>query len=100
MIHKGEVNSSAAQTILDVMINKGGDPTQIMNTLGLKIIDDEVTLEKEIKKAIAKHPEQTADYKKGKTNLIQFFVGQVMASTKGAANPETVRKLLEKFLNE
>jgi aspartyl-tRNA(Asn)/glutamyl-tRNA(Gln) amidotransferase subunit B len=36
-----------------------------------------------------------ANYKKGKTNAIMFLVGQVMKKTKGKAEPNTVRQLLE-----
>lgn len=100
MIHLGEVNSSAAQTILTELIKTGGEPKQIMNKLGLKQIDDEAILEDSIKKILAAKPDQVAEYKKGKGNVIQFFIGQVMAQTKGAANPATVKKLLEKYLND
>jgi len=34
------------------------------------------------------------DYRKGKTTVIEFLVGQMMAQTKGKANPNQTRKLL------
>jgi len=34
------------------------------------------------------------DYRKGKTTVIEFLVGQVMAQTKGKANPNFARKIL------
>jgi len=98
MIHQNKINSSAAQRILEVMINKGGEPTSIMNALGLKQIDDEVELVEVIKKVIQAKPDQVVLYKGGKTTVIQFLIGQVMALTKGAANPEMVKKLLEEEL--
>ena len=55
---------------------------------------------KAIKVIITKNPTQAAEYKAGKLPLIQFFVGKVMAETKGKANPEIVRTLLEKLLVE
>jgi len=100
MLHSGQINSSAGQTILNELLKTGGEPKQIMLKLGLKQIDDKAALEKTIKKIIAKKPNQVAQYKSGKTNVIQYFVGQVMAETKGAANPEIVRTLLEKFLKQ
>ena len=100
LIYQGNINSSAGQTILEVMYNKGGDPGDIMISLGLEQIDDEEELAKAIKVIITKNPSQAAEYKAGKLPLIQFFVGKVMAETKGKANPEIVKTLLEKLLVE
>ena len=38
--------------------------------------------------------------KNGKTNLLGFFVGQVMKETKGRANPKTVNELIRSFLDD
>ncbi len=100
MIHESKVNSSAAQTILAEMMKNGGEPHAIMKNLNLEILDDEKVLVDAITKIIKAKPDQVAEYKKGKTTVIQFFIGQVMAATKGAANPATVKSLLEKYLNE
>ncbi len=98
LIYQGKINSSAGQTILQVMYEKGGDPSDILSELGLEQIDDEGELTKAIKNIIKNNPLQAAEYKAGKTPLIQFFVGKVMAETKGKANPEIVKDLLEKLL--
>lgn len=98
LIKQGKVNSSAGQRILEVMYWEGGDPTDIMEKLGLEQVDDEKELEKAISKVIEENPSQAKEYKDGKLPLIQFFIGKVMAETKGKANPEKVKKLLEKML--
>lgn len=98
LVYQDKINSSAAQTILKVMYDKGGDPTNIMQELGLEQIDDSVALEKIIKEIIAKNPTQVEQYRTGKTALLQFFVGQTMAATKGKANPKKVQELLTKLL--
>lgn len=100
LLYQNKINSSAGQRILEKMYLEGGDPTDIMSKLGLEQIDDSAELEEAIKKVIIKNPLQVADYKKGKITLIQFFIGQVMAETRGKANPEIVKDLLEKLLSE
>ncbi|MCX6792867.1 MAG: Asp-tRNA(Asn)/Glu-tRNA(Gln) amidotransferase subunit GatB [Candidatus Falkowbacteria bacterium] len=100
MVHQGKINSSAAQKILSVMMNKGGEPTSIMNSLGLAQIDDKTALKEIIKKIISAKPDQVELYKKGKVTVIQFFIGQVMAASKGAANPAVVKELLEEELKK
>ncbi|HBA36345.1 TPA: Asp-tRNA(Asn)/Glu-tRNA(Gln) amidotransferase subunit GatB [Candidatus Falkowbacteria bacterium] len=98
LIYQDKINSSAGQTILETMYDKGGDPSQIMIDLGLEQMDNEAELEKTVQHIINDNPQQVAQYKKGKTNVLQFLLGKVMAETKGKANPKIVKELLEKML--
>ncbi len=98
LIYQDKINSSAAQTILEYMYKKGGDPTNIMADLGLEQLDDKAALEKIIAEIILKNQKQVEEYKTGKTNVLQFLVGQVMAATKGKANPKIVIELLKNLL--
>lgn len=98
LIYQGKINSSAGQTILEFMYNNGGDPTDIMKDMGLEQLDDKAELEKAAKKIIAENSDQAEQYKKGKTNVIQFLLGKLMAATGGKANPKTAKELLEKLL--
>jgi len=100
LIYEGKINSTAGQTILNNMYVKGGDPIDILSELGLEQVDDKEALTEVIRTVIENNPNQAAEYKGGKLPLIQFFVGKVMAETKGKANPEVVRELLEKLLIE
>jgi aspartyl-tRNA(Asn)/glutamyl-tRNA(Gln) amidotransferase subunit B len=96
--YQGKVNSSAAQQIFKVMYEKGGDPTDIMTELGLEQIDDKAELEKIIKDIIAKNQAQADQFRNGKENVLQYFIGQTMAATKGKANPKIVQEILKKQL--
>ncbi len=98
LVYRNEVNSSAAQEIMAVMYKKGGDPSNIMTELGLEQLDNEDELEKIIAGVLEKNQKQVEEYKSGKENLLQFFVGQTMSATKGKANPKTVIELLKKLL--
>lgn len=98
LVYEDKINSSAAQTILQKMVEHGGDPTNIMQDMGLEQMDNSAELEKTILEVIAKFPEQSAQYKAGKENLLQFFVGAVMAATKGKANPKIVLVILKEKL--
>jgi len=99
LIYQDKINSSAGQTILEFMYANGGDPTDIMNEMGLKQMDDTAELEKVVKQVLKNNPDQVAQYKKGKTNVTQFFIGKIMADTRGKANPKIVMELLNKLLN-
>ena len=57
-------------------------------------------LEEVITQAITKNPQAVTDYKKGKANALQFLLGNVMAITKGKADPKIVKRLLNKRLKD
>jgi len=98
LMYQGKINAAAGQRILEKMYWEGGDPTDIMATMGLEQMDDSAAMETAVQKIIAAHPDQVAQYRSGKTSVFQFFVGQVMAATQGKANPKVVKELLEKLL--
>ena len=100
LIYQGKINSSAGQKILDIMYTKGGDPTDIMMEMGLEQMDDTGELENIVQKILDKNESQVAEYKNGKTSVLQFFVGQTMAASKGKANPKMVIEILKKLLNK
>jgi len=100
LFYQNKVNSSAAQTILAQMYKNGGDPTVIMSDLGLEQLDDREALEKIIAEIIFKNQKQVEEYKKGKTNVLQFLVGQVMSATRGKANPKLLLEILTKALKK
>ncbi len=98
LVYQDKINSSAGQKILEVMHKKGGDPTHIMRNLGLEQIDNTAELEKIIKKIIKENQKQVEQYKSGKENVLQYFVGQTMSATKGKANPKIALEILKKVL--
>ncbi|MFH1098738.1 MAG: Asp-tRNA(Asn)/Glu-tRNA(Gln) amidotransferase subunit GatB [Candidatus Uhrbacteria bacterium] len=92
------VNSTTATQILEQMIVTGVDPQHLLEETHTEQISDTDTLGRAVDAAINANPEPVADYRAGKTNAIQFLVGQVMRETKGTANPNIVKKLLEERL--
>jgi aspartyl-tRNA(Asn)/glutamyl-tRNA(Gln) amidotransferase subunit B len=98
LIWRGKVNSNTGLKILEIMYNKGGDPTNIMDDLGLEQIDNSDKLVNIINDIVNKFPKQVQMYKDGKTPVIKFLIGQVMAHSKGRANPQKVQEILEKML--
>ena len=78
------------------MFVTGGDPSNIISEKNLSQIDDDSVLQKAIMEVISEFPTQVAEYKNGKTAVLQFLIGKVMAKTRGQANPEKVQELLQK----
>ncbi|MEA3450077.1 MAG: Asp-tRNA(Asn)/Glu-tRNA(Gln) amidotransferase subunit GatB [Patescibacteria group bacterium] len=99
LIYQDKIGSSAGQQILDYMYKHGGDPTDIMRELNLEQMDNNEELEQIIEEITVNNEKQVEQYREGKTNVLQYFVGQTMAKTKGKANPKTVIKILKKILD-
>ncbi len=99
LVYENKINSSAGQKILEIMYEKGGDPTNIMQEEGLEQMDNEKELEDIVKNILNKNKDQVKQYKEGKTTVLQYFVGQTMAATKGKANPQKIPEIIKKLLN-
>jgi aspartyl-tRNA(Asn)/glutamyl-tRNA(Gln) amidotransferase subunit B len=76
-------------------------PETIVEKKGIKPpISDQSELERIIEEVIATNPKVANDYRDGKTNALQFLVGQVMKRTRGQAKADIVQKLLRAKLDE
>ncbi len=99
LVADGKINSSAAQTVLKEMYHTGGDPSQIIAEKNLSQMEDSSELETAVRSVLAANAKSVEDYKAGKQNALQFLMGQVMAATKGKANPQKVMEILKKLLS-
>ena len=99
LIHRGDMNSANAQKLLALMVETGDDPSHLMeqNNLGQNIPDHE--LEEIVKQIVANSPDQAAQVQEGKVGVIKWFVGAVMKTTEGRANPTKVENFLRKLLS-
>lgn len=64
----------------------------------LDVVESDEELLDVAKRVIASNPNAMSDYLKGKPNVVEFLLGQVMRETKGKANPAKARQALEKLI--
>ncbi len=100
LIDEGKISSSGAQEMLAEMFATGGDPSNILDEKGLGQISNESEIEKIINEVIKNNPQSVEDYKSGKEVALKFLVGQTMRESKGKANPQIARDMLEKKLKQ
>ena len=100
LIEEGKISSKIAKMVLSEMFSTGADPSHIVEEKGLSQITDEAEIEKIIKEVISKNPKAVEDFKKGKENAFQYLIGQIMAKTRGKANPQIVKDILSKTLTK
>ncbi len=94
LIDQGVISGKMAKDVLEDMFDTGHNPETIVKEKGMAQISDEETLLALIDEIVANNPKVVEDYKEGKKKALGFFVGQVMKTTKGQANPAIVNKLL------
>ncbi|MFA7662815.1 MAG: Asp-tRNA(Asn)/Glu-tRNA(Gln) amidotransferase subunit GatB [Patescibacteria group bacterium] len=94
LVYGSRINSTTAQKILDIMVENGGDPSQIIEAGDLNQVSDKKDLSTIIDQVIAKNPEQVKEYQAGKLPLLKYFVGQTMKLSKGKADPQVIEELL------
>jgi len=85
LIAKGEVTEKMARVILEEMFEKSVSPKAVIESQGLKPIQDSGALEKMVDEVLAKNP-------------LHHLIGQVMRKTRGKADPTALTKLIQKKL--
>ena len=98
--HKGALSATAAKTVLGEVFVAGESPEAVVKRLGLAQISDTEALTAMVAEVIEANPVPVQQYLDGKTGLLSWLVGQVMRASKGKANPQEVRKLLEQTLEQ
>ncbi|HCC00411.1 MAG TPA: Asp-tRNA(Asn)/Glu-tRNA(Gln) amidotransferase GatCAB subunit B [Ruminococcaceae bacterium] len=100
LIEKSTISNTAGKTVLEEIFKNGGEPEEIVKAKGLAQVSDASELESLVKDILAQNEKSVADYKKGKTNAAGYLIGQCMRASKGKANPQMVRSLVQKALDE
>ena len=92
-LNKSVITERGATEIVREMLDHGGTPDEIIKDKGLASIGSE-DIEKAVSEVIEAHKSAVEDYKAGKTEALNFIVGQVMKQTRGRAEPKEVREFV------
>ena len=98
LIENDTISGRIAKDVFGFMVETGKDAAAIVEERGLRQVTDTGAIEAAIDKVIADSAAKVAEYRGGKQALFGWFVGQVMKSTGGKANPAAVNELLRKKL--
>ncbi len=97
-LEKGTISSKQAKEIFYKAISEKKEPKTFISKDNAQISNKE-ELENIINKILEENPKQIEEYKNGKDNLFDYFVGQVMKNTRGKANPVITKEILNEKLN-
>ena len=100
MIAKEVISVKIAKQVFEEMAKSGQNPNEIVEEKGLSQISDPSIIDPIIDDVIKNNPKNLDKFKSGNTNLLGFFVGQVLKATNGKANPKMVNTLVAQKLQE
>jgi aspartyl-tRNA(Asn)/glutamyl-tRNA(Gln) amidotransferase subunit B len=92
------INTSTGKSLVEKVEDSGQAPGEIVEAESLGKVSDEDAIRSIIIEVIEGNPDQVATYKSGKTTIIGWFVGQVMKKSRGKADPQLTRSMLEELL--
>jgi aspartyl-tRNA(Asn)/glutamyl-tRNA(Gln) amidotransferase subunit B len=97
LIGEGTISGKIAKDLFEIVWTEGGDPRALVETRGMKQVTDLSAIEKVVDEIIAANSDKVAQAK-SKPQALGWFVGQVMKSSGGKANPQAVNDLLKSKL--
>ncbi|MBI4226744.1 MAG: Asp-tRNA(Asn)/Glu-tRNA(Gln) amidotransferase subunit GatB, partial [Candidatus Omnitrophica bacterium] len=100
LLEQRVLTSRMAKDLLGPMLETREPPEPLMRRLGLARVTDPGALSAVARAVVERHAKVVADYRAGKGQALQFLVGQVMAHTKGQADPAAAREALGQALRD
>jgi aspartyl-tRNA(Asn)/glutamyl-tRNA(Gln) amidotransferase subunit B len=100
LVDAGTVNTSTGKSLLEKVENTGRSPKEIVEAESLAQVSDEEAIREICAEVIAENPDQVQTYRSGKEGLIGWFIGQVMKKSRGKADPQAARVILQEMLSE
>lgn len=97
-VKSGKISSKQAKDLFFLVLEREEEPEKIMKDEGMEQISDDGAIKSIIQEVLDENPSQIEQYKAGKTNMFDYFVGQTMKKTRGQANPSLVRDILTELL--
>jgi aspartyl-tRNA(Asn)/glutamyl-tRNA(Gln) amidotransferase subunit B len=98
LVDDGTISGKQAKDVYAKIAGTEREPASVVAELGMRQVSDAAAIEAACKRVIDAFPKQVEQLRAGKTNVVGFFVGQVMKETSGSANPQLVNETLKKML--
>ncbi len=89
------ITMATAKEVLREMFESGAMPQSIVQARGLAQISDEATLIPIVEQVLRENPQVVESYLNGKESVFQWLMGQVARATRGKADPQLTRQLLQ-----
>ena len=100
VMNKGEISIKQAKEVVLKVITDNKHPKEIIKSMGMKQISDDATLRGIITTLLDANLNLVSEYHGGRSNVFDYFIGQVMKQTRGQANPGMASAILKEEINK
>ena len=94
----GVLSSKQVKEVFYKSLEEEKEPKNFISKEDAQVSDEDL-IESIIDRILSSHEKEILEYKNGRTNIFDFFIGQVMKETRGKANPIITKELLHKKLD-
>ena len=100
LIENKIITSKSAKDVFSISLKEKKSPNIVVKEKSLIQVDDVKLISRIISESMEKNKKAVNQYKKGKKNVIGYFIGIVMKETDGRADPNKVEKIAREMLNK
>ena len=95
LIKNKKITNNQGKEVFAKMLEEHLTANEIVKKYGMEVIEDDNLIENLVDEVISENAKAIEDYKNGRTNMLDYMVGQVMKKTKGQANPTKTLEIIK-----
>ena len=100
LMEDGKISSKQAKEVFFKVVEESKDPLTIIESLGIKQTSDDGAIREIVKGILDNNAKLIEEYKNGRSNVLDFFMGQVMKATRGQANPKMATSIIKEEVDK
>ena len=98
LLDNKKISTEQAKKVFSLMLEENLSPRELVKKYDMEVIEDANLINDLVTEVINENQKAIEDYHNGRTNMLDYLVGQVMKKSKGKANPvEAKSKMLERI---
>ena len=98
LINDKKITNNQGKEVFAKMLEENLTPNEIVKKYNMEVIEDDNLIDNLVMEVINENAKAIEDYHNGRTNMLDYLVGQVMKKSKGKANPvQAKEKMIEKI---
>lgn len=94
LISDKKITNNQGKEVFAKMLEEKLTASEIVKKYGMEVIEDDNLINTLVDEVINENAQAITDYKNGRTNMLDYMVGQVMKKSKGKANPVSAKNML------
>ena len=99
LVDQGKISRETGKKVFKKVFEENIDPEKYIKDNNLELLSDTSSLKPIIEEVINANEKSVTEYKNGKTQALQYLIGQCMRALKGKAPAQEVQKILKEFLD-